>query len=61
MIIIIINANSTVFLNFVQIIQLVSKEEIIIKRDSTLMNSPLFKIHKGIFILGEENMKEKIV
>ena len=55
------NANSTILLNSLKRIQLVSKEkEIILKRDSSLIDSPLFRIEIGIFLLGEENMKGKI-
>ena len=56
------NANSTILLKSLRRIQIVSKEkEIIIKRDSSLIDSPLFKIEIGIFLLGEENMKGKII
>ena len=55
------NANSTIRLNSLKRIQLVTKEkEIILKRDSSLIDSPLFRIEIGIFLLGEENMKGKI-
>ena len=55
------NANSTILLNTLKRIQLVTKEkEIILRRDSSLIDSPLFKIEIGNFLLGEENMKGKI-
>ena len=55
------NANSTIEINSLKRIQIISKEkEIIIKRDSTFIDSPLFRIKIGIFLLGEENMKGKI-
>ena len=46
------NANSTILLNSTKKIQLVSKEKINIKRDTSLIDSPVFKINIVIFILG---------
>ena len=56
------NADSTIDINSPKKIQLISNgNEIILKRDTTLVDSPLFKIKIGIFILGEENLKGKII
>ena len=38
-----------------------SQNEIIIKRNKTLIESPLFQIKKGLLNLDEENMKGKII
>ena len=38
-----------------------NQNEIIIKRDKILIESPLFQIEKGSLDLGEENMKGKII
>ena len=55
-------ADSSINISYFQKIQLISKEkEITIKRDKSLFEHPLFKAENGIFILGEENMKGKII
>ena len=54
-------ANSSISINHFQKIQLISNDEITIKRDKSLTKLPLFKAENGIFILGEENMKGKII
>ena len=51
------NANSTININNYQNIHLISqKNEIIIKRDKTFLDFPLFTIENGFLTLGEENM-----
>ena len=55
------NAISTIDIKNFQNIQLNAKNEIIIKRDKTLIDFPLFNVEKGILNLGEENMKGKII
>ena len=55
------NANSTININNYQNIHLISKKnEIIIKRDEALIDSPLFRTENGFLTLGEENMEGKI-
>ena len=55
-------ADSSINIRYYQKIQLISKDkEITIKRDKNLAKLPLFKVENGIFILGEESMKGKIV
>ena len=56
------NANSTININNYQNIHLISqKNEIIIKRDKTFLDFPLFTIENGFLTLGEENMAGKII
>ena len=47
--------------NFQKITLKTNEKEIIIKRDKTLIDSPLFYIENSIFSLGEENMVGKII
>ena len=55
-------ANSTINIDNIKNIRLISKnDEIIIKRDISLNESPLFIVKTGILTLGEENMKGKII
>ena len=55
-------ANSTINIDNIKNIRLISKnDEIIIKRDISLIESPLFIVKTGILTLGEENMKGKII
>ena len=55
------NANCTININNYQNIHLISKKnEIILKRDKTLIEFPLFKVENGFLTLGEENMEGKI-
>ena len=56
------NANSSILIdNFKNIKIVTNQNEIIIKRDKTLIELPLFQIERGILSLGEENMKGKII
>ena len=55
------NANCTININNYQNIHLIGKKnEIIIKRDKTLIEFPLFKVENGFLTLSEENMEGKI-
>ena len=54
-------ANSSIKINNYKRIILISKEnEIIIKRDKTLLDFPLFDVENSCLIIGEENMKGTI-
>ena len=56
------NANSSILIDSLKNIKIVTNQnEIIIKRDKTLIESPLFYIEEGLLFLGEENMKGKII
>ena len=56
------NANSTININNYKNIYIISqKNEVIIKRDKTFTDIPLFKIENGFLTLGEENMAGKII
>ena len=56
------NANSSILVdNFKNIKIVTNQNEIIIKRDETLIELPLFQIEKGLLSLGEENMKGRII
>ena len=55
------NANSTISINNYKKINLISKkDEIIIRRDETLIDFPLSNIENGFLILGEKNMEGKL-
>ena len=56
------SANSSIQINNHQKIILISNEnEITIQRDKTLIDFPLFYVENACFVLGEENMKGKII
>ena len=47
--------------NYQKIILIANKKEIIIQRDEKLLDLPLFYVENSSLILGEENMKGKII
>ena len=56
------NANSSIVINKFQKIQLITNSnEIIIKRDNSLVKYPLFKVENGFLTLGQQNMSGKII
>ena len=56
------NANSSILVdNFKNVKMITNQNEIVIKRDKSLIELPLFQIEKALLTFGEENMKGKII
>ena len=56
------NANSSIIVdNFKNVKIITNQNEIVIKRDKSLIELPLFQIERGLLSLGQENMKGKII